>query len=471
MRRRFFWGMVAVAVTTLLIGGLTAAVLVSRSVEASARAEFARQAAATARLIEADLPPEATGRILEGARLVQILREVALVGGHEFVEAAVVGPRGGLTVIGEKRALLDQVPGIEGLVTARSFDAAVDGASVTAVAQPFRIGERGTLVVVIGTSLELIPWREVLARFVWALGFALVLAAVLAGSLSRFAGRRVAALQTATRALAAGDLTARVPADGSDELAEMGAAFNEMAVQLESARRREREFLVAVGHDLRTPLTTIAGYAEAMQEGRVDIDDLSRVAGVLGSESTRLQRLVEDLMLLSRIEAPEFTLRPEPVALAAHLRGVLEAFRGRADAARVRLTDAIEEVGTVSVDPDRVAQVVGNLMENALRYTPEAGTVLLSLRRADDGVVVAVTDSGPGIDPADLPHVFERLYVATRYRPIRPEGSGLGLSIVRQLVTAMGGRVEVDSRPGGGTTIRVALPQGPSSPETTGARP
>ncbi|MBI5157471.1 MAG: HAMP domain-containing histidine kinase [Acidimicrobiia bacterium] len=471
MRRRFFWGMVAVAVATLLVGGLTAAVLVSRSVEASARTEFARQAAATARLIEAELPPGAAGRILEGARLVQILREVALVGGHEFVEAAVVGPRGAVTVLGEKRVLIDQVPDLTGLTVAVSFDADVDGSSVTAVAQPFRLGERGTLVVVIGTSLELIPWRQVLLRFVWALGLALILAAVLAASLSRFAGRRVAALQAASQALAAGDLTARVPADGHDELTDMAVAFNEMAAQLEGARRREREFLVAVGHDLRTPLTTIAGYAEAMEEGRVPPGDLDRVAGVLGAESTRLQRLVEDLMLLSRIEAPEFTLRPEPVALAAHLRGVLEAFRARAETARVRLSDAIEEVGTVVLDPDRIAQVVGNLMENALRYTPEAGTVALALGRAEGGVVIAVTDSGPGIDPTDVPHVFERLYVATRYRPVRPEGSGLGLSIVRQLVTAMGGRAEVDSSPGTGTTIRVVLPTGTSLSGGAGARP
>ena len=451
--------MVAVAVTTLLIGGFTAAVLVSRSVEASARAEFARQAEATARLIEAELPAGAgVGRTLGGARLIQILREVAVVGGHDFVEAAVVGPRGGVTVLGEAGALIDQVPGIADLTGPVTFDASVDGDSVTAVAQPFRIGERGTLVVVIGTSLELIPWDEVLVRFAFALALALVLAAVLAGSLSRSTGTRFAALQAASRSVAGGDLAARVPAGGDDELADMGVAFNEMAEQLEAARRREREFLVSVGHDLRTPLTTIAGYAEAMHEGRVPAGDLERVAAVLGSESGRLQRLVEDLMLLSRIEAPEFTLRPEPVDLAGHLRGVVEAFRARADVDRIRLAAAIDEVGIVEIDPDRIAQVVGNLMENALRYTPEAGTVTLTLIREAGGLLMAVTDSGPGIDPVDVPHVFERLYVATRYRPLRPEGSGLGLSIVRQLVTAMGGRADVVSQPGAGTTIRVHLP-------------
>ncbi|HEX5631019.1 MAG TPA: hypothetical protein VFY15_05115, partial [Acidimicrobiia bacterium] len=148
MRRRFFWGMVAVAVTTLLVGGLAAAALISRSVETSARAEFARQAQATARLLEADLPaggiPADEGRV----RIAQILRDVAMVGGHEFVEAGIVGPRGAVTVLGTPGPLLEQVPGITDLAGIVAFDAEVEGRTVTAVARPIRIGERGSLVVV-----------------------------------------------------------------------------------------------------------------------------------------------------------------------------------------------------------------------------------------------------------------------------------------------------------------------------------
>ena len=116
-------------------------------------------------------------------------------------------------------------------------------------------------------------------------------------------------------------------------------------------------------------------------------------------------------------------------------------------------------MGAVTVDPDRIAQVVGNLLENALRYTPEAGQVTLSLEESTDGIRVAVADTGPGIDAADLPHIFERLYVTARYRPVRPEGSGLGLSIVRELVTAMGGTTSVESAPDRGTSISVLLPR------------
>jgi two-component system sensor histidine kinase BaeS len=315
-------------------------------------------------------------------------------------------------------------------------------------------------VVVIGTNLEIIPWGEVLVRFAWAIALGILLAALLAGATARRLARRLDPLERASRGIADGDLTTRIEIDGSDELADLAIAFNEMAAQLEGARTREREFLASVSHDLRTPLTTIAGYAEAMQEGRVSEDDLERVASVLGTESGRLRRLVEDLMLLARIEAREFGLRPEPVDVAGHLMGVLEAFRERSDAAKVVLEADLDPVGVVAIDPDRVAQIVGNLLENALRYTPEAGRVVLRLRRRD-GIELAVSDTGPGIDAADLPHIWERLYVTARYRPVRPEGSGLGLSIVRELVDVMGGTATVESEPGTGTTITVHLPGEP----------
>jgi len=141
--------------------------------------------------------------------------------------------------------------------------------------------------------------------------------------------------------------------------------------------------------------------------------------------------------MLSRLEAGEFTLRPEEVDLAAHLRGALEAYRGRAEAAGVRLEADLAPVPLAQVDPDRIDQVVGNLVENALRYTPAGGAVRLLLRPDAGRVRLAVADTGPGIAAGDLPHIFERLYVAQHYRAERPEGSGLGLAIVRQLAAAM----------------------------------
>jgi two-component system sensor histidine kinase BaeS len=453
--------MIAVAALTLVIGGLAAAVLVNRSVQASAREEFTRQAEATARLVETELT--GSGRV-PGRRPVEIptlLGTVRAVGGHDYVEAALVGPRGAVTVLGDDPVLLDQVPGgVADLQRRVLFEGEVDGRPVQALALAVPVGDRGTVVVAIGTDLEIVPWREVAVRFLWALALAAIPAALLAGSLSRFAGRRLEGLRDAAGRLAGGDRAARAPEEGDDEITEVAAAFNEMAEGIEAARRREREFLASVGHDLRTPLTTISGYAEALDEGRIGPGEIGKVAGVLHRETGRLSRLVEDLMLLTRLEAREFSMRPEPVALGAHLGGIVEAYRERAERAGVRLEADLAELPPVEVDPDRIAQVLGNLIENALRYTPEGGRVVVSLAASDGNPVIRVADDGPGIEAGDLPHVFERLYVTARYRPLRPEGSGLGLPIVKELVDAMGGRLEVDSAPGRGTAVFVHLPAG-----------
>lgn len=456
MRRRFFWGMVGVALLTLVVGGLAAAILINRSVEASIRSEFARQAEATGRLIESELD-RGPGQPGPTPTLGSLLRVVASVGGHDFVEAALVSPRGAVTTLGDSARLIERVPAITAITRPLHFDTVVDGTKVAVIAQPFDT-RRGTVVVVLGTTLDLVPWSGVLLRFGIALGVAAVVAALLARLFAEREGRRLERLGEATAEIAGGDLGARVEIEGDDEVAAVGVAFNEMANQLEAARRREREFLVSVGHELRTPLTTIGGYAEAMQEGKVPGEDLQRVATVLGAESARLGRLVEDLMLLARIEAREFGLRPEEMDLAGHLRGVLEGFRGRADDAGIRLEADLADVGTVTGDPDRIAQMVGNLVENALRYTPEGGTVRLTLHEESRGLVIAVADTGPGIAETDVPHIFERLYVTNRYRALRPEGSGLGLSIVRELAGSMGAATEVDTGEGSGTTIRVVLP-------------
>ncbi len=457
MRRRLFWGTVAVAIVTLVIGGVTASVLVAQSVAGSERDEFFRQAGATGRLIEAQLERNPDGDAAEQlTQLSAVLRAAAAIGGHDYLEARVVSRRFDLTLPPDAR-LVPQLPALGDLDRGATYDVDVDGEAVTALAVPIDLGSERRAVVVVGRSEPLVPWRVVFGRFLVAVAAAVVLAALLAVALSRWLGRRLDGLAAASTAIAGGDLGARAPADGNDEVAAVAHTFNEMAEQLEAGRRRERDFLMSVSHDLRTPLTTIRGYAEGLADDAIAPDDLARVGAVLHAQAGRLSRLVDDLTQLARLEAREFELRPEPVDLAAHLKEVGEAMAARADAARVRLTIDVEDVGSVRVDPDRVAQVAGNLLENALRYTPEGGTVTLRLTRQDGHVAFSVADTGPGIDEADLPHVFERLYVAQRYRAVRPEGSGLGLSIVRELVAIMGGRLEVASRPGSGTDVTVTL--------------
>ncbi len=449
LRRRILWSTLAVSLIMLLVG-LVGATAIQRAVRDGQRKEIARQGEATAALVEAAIdgrPVRSRLAINEGLGVVRS------VGGHDYVEAALRGPNGATTLLGDAGALFGALP--SSAADGRVTEVAIGGETVLATIVAVEAGERGTILIAIGRTESLVIGTTVSRTILIALGVGAVVAVLLAFGLSAALGRRLDGLSQAARSYASGDFSVRIAEEGDAEIAAVAAAFNEMADELQAGRVRERDFLLSVGHDLRTPLTTIRGYAEGLATGAVSSDDLPRVAAVLDAQANRLSRLVEDLMMLARLEAREFTLAPEPVALAAHVEGVVESYTKRAEEVGVRLDARIDDVGTVLLDPDRVAQIAANLIDNALRYTPEQGTVTVALRRRDGWVELAVIDTGPGIDETDLPRVFERLYVAQRYRPIRPEGSGLGLSIVKALADAMQAPVDVSSAVGSGTTVRV----------------
>jgi signal transduction histidine kinase len=282
------------------------------------------------------------------------------------------------------------------------------------------------------------------------------LAAIGARLLSNQLARRLEPLADASRSVAGGDMKARVPRIGDPDLDAVGSAFNDMAAELETTRDREREFILGVGHDLRTPLTTIGGYAEALETGDLGEEELSRIGVVLGAQTRQLGRLIDDLSTLANLEQPEFSLREEPVDVGAHVTEVVEGFTRRAAELGVRLeVDAVRGV-IVDTDPDRVSQIAQNLVENALRHTPDGGRVLVGVTADETAVTIAVDDSGLGISAEDLPHVFDRHFVG-RQRTVHKEGSGLGLSIVKGLVDRMSGTLAAESAPGQGTTITVTL--------------
>jgi two-component system sensor histidine kinase BaeS len=467
MRRRFFWSLMAAAALALLVGGLVAAVATNRQARRDAIEELSRQAEAIGRQAEAAVE-DARGRgddalrnLLNERTVRDLLATASRIGGLDYAEIAAV--RQGALVIPLNSVLIPALdlggtnfePG-----TTREFEGEVGGEPVVVVGRTVDSGSRlFTLVVLLGRESSLLTGVALVRGFLLALGAAVIVVALLAGLLARRLGDRLARVDAAAGRVASGDLTARVEDDGDDEVSHLADTFNDMARRLEAASKRERDFLLNVGHDLRTPLTTISGYAETLADGAIEAGDLPRVADVLQRQSRRLSRLVEDLMLLARLEAREFSLRNEPVDLGAHIGGVVDELRPRAEAARVRLEAEIEPTGPVDVDPVRLSQVVNNLVENALRYSPEGGRALVRVRARPDETTIEVSDNGPGIDAEDLPRVFERLYVAQRYRAVRPEGSGLGLSIVHELVAAMGGTVAVESEPGRGTTVAVRLPR------------
>ncbi|HEY3810345.1 MAG TPA: HAMP domain-containing sensor histidine kinase, partial [Acidimicrobiales bacterium] len=287
----------------------------------------------------------------------------------------------------------------------------------------------------------------------------LLVAVAVAHRLGRRFIRPLEATQAVTSRIAGGDLDARVPdPPGTDpELGELAASVNAMATSLAQAKGAERQFLLSVSHDLRTPLTSIRGFAEAIEDGTVV--DIPAAASVIASEAARLERLVGDLLALATLEARRFTLQLRPFDLAPAVATTAAGFAPAA--AELGLSLVVDNghprAVMATADPDRLAQVTANLIENALRYATHE--VRVATANGAGRSELWVSDDGPGIAAGDLPRVFERLFVS-RPRADRPIGSGLGLAIVAELVEAMGGSVRAESPlgPQGGTRMVVSLP-------------
>ena len=264
-------------------------------------------------------------------------------------------------------------------------------------------------------------------------------------------------LTTAARRLGGGDLSSRATVRGNDEVAELGHAFNNMAYALENSERQRRTMVADVAHELRTPLANIQGHVEAMQDGLMqpNSDNLSAVH----QQTLHLNHLVSDLRLLAETEASELSLEMEPTSIVDVVNETAASFRPRADAASVHLnTDIDDNLPIIEVDRYRIQQSLGNLLDNAIRHTPPDGVVTVSAQRHDDGVRIEVADTGPGISPEDLRHVFDRLYRVDPSRDRSTGGSGLGLTITRQLVEAHGGAVWAESELGSGSRFGFDLP-------------
>jgi len=279
------------------------------------------------------------------------------------------------------------------------------------------------------------------------------LAAVAALLLARLIARPVHRVAEASRSLARGTHPEPVPVQGAAELATLAAAFNDLAEQLARAREAERSFLMSVSHELKTPLTAIRGYAEAIEDGALDPLE---AAATVAAEAARLERLVKDLLDLARMNRTDFSVHNSEIDLAEVADDAVRRYQQQAAAFGVSL--AALSVGTAPAvgDADRVLQVVSNLVENALRMTPRGGEV----RVVTAPGLLRVEDSGPGLRPEEHAHAFERFYLHERYGRERTVGTGLGLAIVKELTEAMGGTVEVTSQPGRLTTftVRFAVP-------------
>jgi two-component system, OmpR family, sensor kinase len=284
---------------------------------------------------------------------------------------------------------------------------------------------------------------------------AAALAAIAAFLLARAISRPVRRVAEAARRLPDAESPSPVPVEGARELALLAESFNEMAGALAKARAAERQFLLSVSHELKTPLTAIRGYAEGLADGAFPVDE---AAETISREAQRLERLLRDLLDLARMNKAEFSIRREPVDLGAAARETVRRYEGQAAGFGVALDAVVTEPAPAMGDTDRILQIVSNLVENALRLTPAGGSVRVV---AEPGLI-AVEDTGPGLGPDELPHAFERFFLYSRYGAERPVGTGLGLAIVKELAEGMGGRVEATSEPGTLTRFAVRLEPAPA---------
>jgi signal transduction histidine kinase len=267
--------------------------------------------------------------------------------------------------------------------------------------------------------------------------------------------RPVRAVTAAARRMRAGDGSARVTVRAKGEVGELGAAFNEMSEHLDRMERQRKAMVSDVSHELRTPLSNIRGWLEAAHDGVAELDPA--LTASLVEEAMLLQHVVDDLQQLALADAGKLRLHPEPVDVADLIEQIATVYR--AAAAGLVLTVEVTGRPYLDADPVRLRQAVGNLLANAVRYTPVGGRVSMRVYAGGDDVLIEVADTGPGIVPEHLPYVFDRFWRAEKSRSRQTGGSGLGLAIVRQLAEAHGGSAAVRSEPGRGATFVLRLPQ------------
>jgi signal transduction histidine kinase len=298
----------------------------------------------------------------------------------------------------------------------------------------------------------------------------LLIAAAVVGAMVIFYSprRRLRTLEHAAQRLGEGDLTARAPQKGGDEIARVAAAFNRMAAELETrdaalrtSDALRRQMMADVSHELKTPLTAMRGYIETlrMPEVVIDTDRRNRYFETIDRETRRLERIVKDLLDLARYEGGGVVLQRRLFDIERLFDNVAGRHEREAQTRGVAIRIHVDaQADQVVADPDRIEQAIENLVGNALRHTPAGGTVTLSATQADGAATLSVSDTGAGIAPDHLPHVFERFYKVDTARAAESTGSGLGLSITKAIVERHGGTIRVASQPGH-TTFTVVLPQ------------
>ena len=443
MRRRFTLAIVGVAAGAIIVAGLGTLLLLSIQGRRQARKDVTQLATRIA--TDYSIGRSASNPLPALSNLQDLLRST------QQLTLVVVRPDGQIT----------------GPLPSRITEGDIDPAALASgrtvsgfrgttayAAAPFTVETaRGTTQVLAAVATQSAAGTGgPVVYFILAGAVILIIAFGVAETLARRITHPLVDVEHAAGRIAEGDLSARVPVSAGSypELGALAASINAMADNLERLRGQERQFLLSVSHDLRTPLTSIRGFAEAMSDGTTT--DTAKAATVIAAEARRLERLVRDLLDLAKLDARSFSLDVRPTDLSDVVRGTAEGFQPMAEGLGLHVVvhEPVVElpgpVPLVAADADRLAQVVANLVENACKYATGTIEVGTWYRLGADGPegVVTVDDDGPGIPADELPHVFERLWTSGRTQA-RQVGSGLGLAIVAELVAAMGGAIRAES--------------------------
>jgi signal transduction histidine kinase len=460
---------VGTVVVITLIAGAGTWILARQSTRAGAISQVLSSAQAFGKRF----PHGLTGGPRELLLIQEFVLPLARLDGADFIPVSVVDSNPGRNVV-VPRAVLNRVAQSD----ATSPVAGSTGSEAWAV-EAVEITRQGAKATVTHPYLLVLTRKigspTLSGDFLILAGAVIAFAIVMSLALSRRITRPLRRAVTTTQRIAGGDLDARVGAQRGDfpELSSLANSIDAMAEGLGRLRSAERQFLLSVSHELRTPLTSIRGYAEAILDGATA--DPSHAAAVIGNEARRLERLVGDLLDLAKLDARTFSFHFRTVDVAEVMEEVAEELRPVVDNAGLQLkVHPPENRLFARVDPDRLDQVLANLVENAAKYARTS----ISLGSTESGTdaLLIVEDDGPGIPPQEIGLIFDRHYSADRHaRPGRPRGSGLGLAIASELSAAMGATVRAESpiEPGGGTRMVVRLPSVVASqnPHTSNTEP
>lgn len=449
MTRRLIIAILGTAIVALLLAGLGTFLLAATGARRMSERAVTQQAADVA----TGYVKIESGLVVRPA-VADAIRKIMRLDGVAFLREDKNGNLVGALPTGMGSALLDTTALRAGTVLHGHRGRVVWAAAPS-------VGADGRMIVTVLARKATSGLQQARGWFLMASGIVVALGAVVAVTLGRRLTRPIREADQAARRIAAGELSTRLVEPEhhrTDEMADLARSVNAMAGSLERSKAVEQQFLLSISHDLRTPLTSIRGYAEAISDGATK--DPEWAAGVILKEARRLERLVADLLDLAKLQSRSFSMHLQSVDLAVVAADCLTAFGAGAREAGLRLEVDAPAKLLVHADRDRLGQIVANLVENANKFA--TSRIVVATRVVADVPMLWVDDDGPGIPAADRPHVFERLYRGER-RPVRAENaSGLGLAIVAELAGAMGATVAAEDAPGGGA--RMVLRFAPAPP-------